>query len=333
VNSVYTRREILSSIAAAALFPRAVLSGENGKQMRGIFIIMATPYNDKREVDYADLEREVDFLDRCGVQGMVWPQLASEVNHLTVEERMKGMEVLARAGKGRKPALVLGVQGTNTRQALQYLEQAEKLAPDAVIAIPPKEAKSLDDFREYYRALAGATNRPMFVQTTGGATGINPTIEFLVALAREFPHCAYVKEEYNPVIDRMKELGRHRPTIKGIFSGAAGRGMMYEMRLGSDGTMPAAQYSDVYAKIWSLYQSGQKEKALEVFGRLMLMINLEQHIPGMRQYVMKMRGVFKTTVSRQVQAELSPEAIREIEFTFGALKPHVKFVSMKSRES
>ena len=288
MRPVYTRREILASLVVVAVFPRRVLPAAGEKPMRGVFIIMATPYTEAREVDCEDLARQVDFLDRCGVQGMVWPQLASEYTQLTKEERMRGMEVLARAAAGRKPALVLGVQGSNTEQALEYLKHAEKW-PDAVIAIPPQKAKSLDDFREYYRVLARATKRPLFVQTTGGAAGIDPTVEFLVE-PREFPNCGYIKEEYNPVIDRMKELAQHRPMIKGIFSGAAGRGMMYEMSLGFDGTMPGAPYSDVYAKIWKLYQSGQKEKARDVFSQLMLMINLEQQIPGTRQYIMKNAG-------------------------------------------
>ena len=72
--------------------------------MRGVFIIMATPYTASDAVDYEDLAREVDFLDRCGVQGMVWPQLASEYSKLTREERLRGMEVIAKAAKGKKPA-------------------------------------------------------------------------------------------------------------------------------------------------------------------------------------------------------------------------------------
>ncbi len=86
--------------------------------------------------------------------------------------------------------------------------------------------------REYYRALAGATRRPLFIQTTGGAKGIVPATELLVELANEFPHCGYVKEEQAPVIERMRALGRHRPAIHSIFSGAAGKGMLYEMRRG-----------------------------------------------------------------------------------------------------
>src|SRR5216684_2798322 len=178
LRMTYTRRQLLAGLSAAALAPRLPGATQPDKPMRGVFIIMATPYTESAAVDYEDLAREVDFLDRCGVQGMVWPQLASEYGRLTREERLRGMEAIAKAAKGKKPALVLGVQGANKAAALAYLEKAESVGPDAVIAIPPTEAKSLDDFRDYYRALARATSRPLFVQTTGGAKGVVPEIDF-----------------------------------------------------------------------------------------------------------------------------------------------------------
>lgn len=314
-----TRRHALTVLAGAP-FVRARAAE---KPLRGVFIIMATSFTAAKAVDFEDLTGEVDFLHRCGVHGMVWPQLASEYYKLTKEERLQGMEVLARAARGKRPALVLGVQGANTDLALEYVSHAEKLNPDALIAIPPTEAKSLDDFRSYYRAIAKATRRPLFVQTSGGKN-IEPTIDFLVELAKEFPHCAYVKEEYSPVIDRMKALGKNRPAIKGIFSGGAGRGMIYEMRLGFDGTMPGAPYSDLYAQVWELWQRGAHEKAREVFGALTLILNCEQQVAGTRPYVMKKRGVFKTTVSRRENIEYTPEAIAEIDFNFAAIKPYLR---------
>jgi 4-hydroxy-tetrahydrodipicolinate synthase len=318
----YTRRQLLTGLSLAAFGPR--LGAAHAKPMRGVFVIMATPYTESNAVDFEDLAREVDFLDRCGVQGMVWPQLASEYFKLTKEERMRGMEVIGKAAKGKKPALVLGVQGPDKAAALAYLEKAERAEPDAIIAIPPTEAKSLDDFHEYYRALARATRRPLFMQTTGGAKGIIPTTEMVVSLAKEFPNCGYVKEEQAPVIERMAALAKHRPTIKSIFSGAAGKGMLYEMRMGFDGTMPGAPYSDIYAQIWNLYQSGKQEQSRELFGRLLVLINMETQAPGTRQYIMKKRGVFKTTVSRQKAGTLSPEAIAEIDFNFEGLRPYLK---------
>jgi dihydrodipicolinate synthase/N-acetylneuraminate lyase len=196
-----TRRRFLGCLAAAGLSPRFGFAA--AKPLRGIFIILATPYTEDKAVDYEDLAAEVDFMDRCGAHGMVWPQMASEYTKLTREERHRGMDVLAQSAKGKRLALALGVQGPNTEAALDYARHAEELAPDALIAMPPAEAKSLDDFREYYRALARATKRPFFIQTTGGARGVIPEVSLLVELAKEFPHFGYVKEEYGCVANSV----------------------------------------------------------------------------------------------------------------------------------
>jgi 1-pyrroline-4-hydroxy-2-carboxylate deaminase len=313
-----TRRIFLTTLGAAALAPRGF--GSPAKPMRGIFIIMATPYTEAKAVDYEDLAREVDFMERSGVHGMVWPQLASEYSKLTKDERMQGMRAIARAAKGKRPALVLGVQGPNTDAALEYAHAAEALEPDALIAMPPSEAESIEDYRRYFRALAGVTKRPFFVQTTGGSRKVTPTVEFLLELAREFPNFGYVKEELAPVNERMKELAKHRPAIKSVFSGAAGKGMMFEMRQGFDGTMPGAPYADVYARIWNLYQSGKQAEARDLFAKLLLLINLDQEVPGTRMYAMKKRGIFKTMVSRQRDVKLNSEQIAEIDFNLAALE-------------
>ena len=317
-----TRRQFLGCAAAVSLYPRFSFAAP--KPLRGIFIILATPYTENKAMDYEDLAAEVEFMDRCGVHGMVWPQMASEYTRLTREERFRGMEVLARAARGKRPALVLGVQGPNVDAALDYARHAEELGPDALIAIPPTEAHSLGDFHEYYRALGRVARRPFFIQTTGGAKGVVPEVSLLLELTKEFPHFGYVKEEYVPVVQRMSELAAHRPAIKGVFSGNAGIDLLYEMRLGFDGTMPGAPYADLYAQVWDLYHSGEQQKARDLFGKLLLMINLDEQIPGARQYMMKRRGVFKTTVSRQREVKLSPEAIQEIEFNFETLRPYLK---------
>ncbi|MEZ5356935.1 MAG: dihydrodipicolinate synthase family protein [Bryobacteraceae bacterium] len=323
---MFTRRTFLSGAGGLTLLNGAMAGAETkpgGKPMRGIFVIMATPFTEAKEIDYEDLEREVGFMDRSRVHGMVWPQLASEYVTLSREERMKGMGVIAKAARGTKPALVLGVQGPNTEAALDYLKRAEELGPDALIAIPPSEAKSVDDYRRYYAALAGASQRPIFVQTTGGAKGITPPVEMIVGLAKEFPQLGYIKEEADPVVTRMLGLKKHEE-IKSVFSGAAGKGMLYEARLGMDGTMPGAPYADVYVQIWEAWQAGDRAAAREVFSKLLLMINLDGVLPGTRQYVMKKRGIFKTTVSRRQKVTLSAKAMEEIDYCLESLGPWLR---------
>jgi dihydrodipicolinate synthase/N-acetylneuraminate lyase len=260
---------------------------------------------------------------------MVWPQNASDLSYLTKDERMRGMEVIARAAKGRKPALVLGVQAEDTPAMLEYARVAEELEPDAVIAIPPTKAESLDDYREYYGELCKLAKRPVFIQTAGGSPKVEPTVELIVEMGRKFENFGYVKEEYMSVaeaVERMKAMAKHRPgAIKIILGAFRARGWTYEMRLGMDGTLTGGpMYADVYSHLWELHLAGKRAEVREVYSKLLLMTNLEEVTPGLRSYMMKRRGVFKTTVSRRGGYSFSPEAVAEIEYNFEALKPYLR---------
>ena len=321
-----TRRECLGALAATAVFPGLRGAAAEGKPMRGAFMILSTPYTSANEVDYEDLAGEVDFCDRCGIEALVWPQNSSEQRYLSQAERLRGFDVLAEANHGRAPALVLGVQADDTAGMLEYARYAEALEPDAMIAIPPRTASSLADFRDYYAALCDVTDRPVFVQTSGGAPDIEPTVEFLVALAREFPQCGYVKEEHPPVQERMLALMEHRPNpIRSILGANFGRAWAYEMRLGTDGVMTGGvMYADIYAGLWDLHQAGRHDEMRDLYGRLLLMLNLDALIPGVRLHVLQKRGLFKTTKSRRGEYSFTRAQIDEIEHRFAAIEPHLR---------
>ena len=143
----------------------------------------------------------------------------------------------------------------------------------------------------------------------------------LVELANEFPNCGYVKEETD-ARDRADGGVGETSSGRSRRSSAArpGRACCTRCAWASTAPCPGAPYSDIYAQIWNLYQAGKRTQARELFGRLLVLINMESQIPGTRQYIMKKRGVFKTTVSRQKSVELSREAMAEIDFNFEALK-------------
>jgi dihydrodipicolinate synthase/N-acetylneuraminate lyase len=330
----YTRRDCLMFLTAAMLphvrvdsSATAVAAG-SAKPMRGAFIILSTPYTASGAVDWDDLAAELVFCDRCGVQGVVWPQGSSGVARLTKDERMRGMDVLAKAVQGKQTALVLGVQGKDTAEMLEYARIAEALAPDAMIAMPPSVATSLDDYRAYFRALGKVTSRPVIVQTTGGAPSLTPPVDLIVDLARELPNFGYVKEESEPLVERMKAEIRHRPQMKTIFGAGFALNWLYEMRLGLDGVMTGmAMYADVMAKLWSLHERHQLEPLRDLYSKFLLMRNLNDHVPGADLYVMHKRGVFKTLVTRTAAGpktlSFSADEIAEIEYRFEALKPYM----------
>jgi len=107
------------------------------------------------------------------------------------------------------------------------------------------------------------------------------------------------------------------------------------MRLGLDGVSTGnAMYADVMARIWGLHTRGKSDELRDAYSRFLLMRNLDEQVPGTNLYVMKRRGIFKTTVTRAGapvpgqppktnQVVLPPDAIEEIEYRLGALKPYL----------
>jgi len=315
-------------------------------RVRGPFPILSTPFTVSGAVDFDVLAKQAQFVDWCGSPGMIWPQSGDSVDLLTTEEKMRGMEVLAEAMRGRRSALCLGVQGKDTEEMLAYAQHVERLAPAAIISRPPDSGKTEDDLRQYWRALAAVAKRPVIIQTSGGTAykGPGPSVKLLIELGRESPYFGYIKEETNPIVPRMKELLAAKPTIKRVFSAMGGFGWLYQARVGSEGLITErAVYADLLARIWELMQSGSDPDALhDAFSKLLLMLNLRETIPGnqlrgFHLYVWKKRGVFKNMLSREYgpkgaipakpilsEQSLSAEDIAEIESRFAALKPYLK---------
>ncbi len=315
-------------------------------RVRGPFPILSTPFTDAGEVDYEVLARQARFVDWGGCPGMIWPQSGDSVDLLTTDEKLRGMEVLAEASRGLRTVLCLGVQGKDTEEMLVFARHAEKLAPGAIISRPPDSGRTEDDLRQYWRALAAVSQRPVILQTTGGVAykGPIPSVSLLVELAREFPNFGYIKEEAAPVIARTRELLAARPPIRRVFSARGAHGWLYESHLGTEGLITErAVYADVLSRIWELQQSGTAPDTLrDAYAKLLLMMNVGNHLPGgelrgFQLHLWKKRGVFRTMVSRQYgpnrtipakpiysELKLDAEEIAEIDFRFEALKPYLK---------
>lgn len=60
------------------------------REMRGPFPILSTPYFEDGAVDYDGLTREVDWVVRSGVPGVIWCQSNDAVDLLTAEEKYRG---------------------------------------------------------------------------------------------------------------------------------------------------------------------------------------------------------------------------------------------------
>src|SRR5205085_1341513 len=74
----------------------------------GVFPVLPTPFDASGAPDVPSLRRLVKYLLRCGVDGMTFPGVASEVSHLTIEERLVLTQVVLAEVAGRVPVIAGG---------------------------------------------------------------------------------------------------------------------------------------------------------------------------------------------------------------------------------
>ena len=318
------RRDFLRLCGAGALalvLPGDSRSAAAGKPLRGIFPIAQTPFTSAGALDVDALAEQVRFLDRGGVHGCVWPQLASEWATLKREERQAGAEAITATGKKLKPAIVIGVQAEDAEAAVRYARHAEKAGADAVIALPPPKQSDPKVLLDYYRRIGAATPLPLFAQAVGSMS-----VDLLVELWQTVPTLRYVKDEAGQPLLRIAPLRERTKGELKIFTGGHGKTLIDEMRRGFEGTMPAASFADLYAGAWDRWHAGQTAEAMEIFARAAVLIN-EISAFGLEsmKYILVQRGVFKTYSVREAQHDhLDEEGKKVLRELLDFARPYLK---------
>ena len=148
------------ALASALVFNRLSAAAKPGsKPIHGLFPIGSTPFTDSDKLDLECLAAEIKFLNRGGVHGVIWPQIASEWTMLTKQERLDGAEAMVAAGKGGKTAITIGVQGPDIATVLEYTKHADKIGADAICSLPPEGVTDDNALFDYYKAIATALAR------------------------------------------------------------------------------------------------------------------------------------------------------------------------------
>ncbi len=278
----------LGSVAVGAAASRfgvaAVPKSAAAKTFRGLFPIAATPFTQDNKLDLDCLNAEVNFCNRGGVPGLIWPQIASGWSTLSASERFAGAESMLSAGKGGKTAIVIGVQtqGNDLPGAIAFARHAAKNGADAICSLPPEGNAAA--ILEYYKAIGSATELPLFVQTIG-----EMSVDSVAEMYRSIPTMKVVKDEAGDPLARVTELREKTGDKLAIFAGKGVRQMMDEMRLGFTGFCPTMGLSDVFQQAWELYEAKRIRESFDMFGRIQAFAT----VLNADRYVMVARGIFK----------------------------------------
>jgi dihydrodipicolinate synthase/N-acetylneuraminate lyase len=268
----------------------------------GIYPILQTPFDETGQIDFASLERQIAFCLDARVHGVVLPAMASEFFALADKERFELVEFTIPLVKGRVPILI-GVQAVSLPVALGFAEHAAKHGADGLMAMPPYLRKApAADVETYYRALA-QVGLPLMIQNAPAPVGSPLDAQTLARLMQSEPNIAYVKEETDPILQKIGRVVQLAgDACQGVFGGANGLFLVDELDRGAVGNMPAVGVVDIQVKIYECYKAGDRHGAEELQFRLLPLLSFgPTYGVSLHKCLLWRRGVLATRYARDPQ--------------------------------
>ena len=233
--------------------------------LKGCGTALFTPFKDGKldEAAFAaTVRRQVD----AGIHFLVPLGTTGETPCLSVAERQRVL-ALARENAPGKALLVGG--GTNSLTAT--LESMAQLpgADAYLIVVPYYNKPNQTGLYEYFKAVAGSTDKPIVIYNVPGRTGANINAETTLRLAEEIPNIIAVKEASSKYA-QISEIIRCKPAGFSVLSGNDDETLSL-MATGADGVISVAS-NIAPREMVALVEALQKDdmpKARELHYRLM----------------------------------------------------------------
>jgi 4-hydroxy-tetrahydrodipicolinate synthase len=188
------------------------------EQLRGTGVALITAFQADGSVDYAALEKVIDFVITGGVNYIVSLGTTGETATLSKEEKKQIALFTFDKVAGRVP-VVIGIGGNNTAELLHELATFPLDKAVAVLSASPYYSKpSQEGLFQHYKALAEASPKPLLLYNVPGRTGRNLNAATTIRLAREVKNVAGIKEASGDMAQCM-EILRDAPKDFLVVSG------------------------------------------------------------------------------------------------------------------
>ena len=202
--------------------------------LKGCGTALLTPFRNGK-VDEAAFAATVRRQVDAGIHFLVPLGTTGETPCLSVAERQRVLALTRENAPGK--TLIVG-GGTNSLTAT--LESMAQL-PDAdayLIVVPYYNKPNQTGLYEYYKAVAGSTDKPIVIYNVPGRTGANIAAETTLRLAEEIPNIIAVKEASSNY-KQISEIIRCKPAGFSVLSGNDDETLSL-MATGADGVVSVA---------------------------------------------------------------------------------------------
>lgn len=284
-------------------------------QLKGVFPITLTPFDNSGNIDEASLRNLTDFYINAGANGMTILGIMGEVNKLSESERLYLMETVLEQTEGRVP-VVVGCSAAGTNVASYLAKKAELAGAAAVMIAPPEKLTNEEMLFKHYASIAEQLSIPIVVQDEPVTTGVKLTPRFIAGLAKEIPNVQYVKLEEAPTTVKTSKILAEADGKIGIFGGLGGMYFYEELNRGAIGIMTGFAYPEVLVGTYQRFMEGRKNEAREFFYKNLPLIRFEAQLGiggvTIRKEAFRLRGIIESSHVRFPGTPVDNETMEEL---------------------
>jgi len=201
--------------------------------LEGCLTALVTPFANGK-VDFAALERLVDWQIERGVDGIVSVGTTGESATLDMDEHARVIAATVKAARGRVP-VVAGAGGNATTEALMLTRASEQAGADALLHVTPYYNRpSQEGLYQHFRTIARATKLPIILYNVPSRTACDLATDTVARLADE-PNVVGIKDATGNLVrgaelvakvgDRMTILSGDDGTALPLYA-IGGRGVI-----------------------------------------------------------------------------------------------------------
>lgn len=281
----------------------------------GAFPVLPTIFDESGALDEGGFRRVAEWAIDCGADGVVFPGLASEYDHLTLEERRRLIGIVGEIARGRA-AFVAGCGGQSDEESAALLAvAADAGAAAAMVVTPARKGADTAALADFYNRLSETAPVPIMLQNAPKPMGLGLSPEEVLAIVAGAPGIRYVKEENAPCGQRITALrAAGGAALAGIFGGAGGRYITDELARGADGTMPAVEIADLHVALIAAHRAGDRAEVRRLFERTLPLLNMQAIFRWrLTKEVLRRRGLIDSTFVRAPGPALDAQDLRELD--------------------
>lgn len=280
----------------------------------GVFTVLPTIFHPDGRLDPDGLAAVVDYVVEAGVDGVVFPGLASEYDMLSLDEREELIALVGARVAGRT-RLVVGASSERVEDSARIAAAGAGAGADAAMVMTPRSAGAdVVALADFYRDLGALANLPIMLQNAPAPMGLGLSSDDVARVSDLSGAIAWVKEETMPCGQRISALlSKRLPHLRGVFGGAGGRYIVDELRRGAIGTMPASETPEVHVALMHAHRCGATDEVRRIY-EAMLPILMMQAVFRWRltKEVLRRRGLIASAFTRAAGPDLDADDHAEL---------------------